>query len=43
MVIGTQLRRQEDGRPFLGHGAEFLLEHAPQTVVAVVFPEVTTT
>lgn len=43
VVIGTQLRRHQDGRPFLGHGAEFLLEHAPQTVVAVVFPEVSPT
>lgn len=39
IVIGAQLRRQEDGRPFLGHGAEFVLEHARQTVAVVVLPE----
>ncbi len=38
VVIGTQLRHHEDGSPFLGHGTEFLLEHARQTVVVVVFP-----
>lgn len=39
LVIGAQLRRNEDGRPFLGHGPEFVLEHARQTVAVVVFPE----
>lgn len=39
LVIGAQLRRHQDGRPFLGHGAEFVLEHAPQTVAVVVLPE----
>lgn len=39
LVIGAQLRRHEDGRPFLGHGAEFVLEHAHQTVAVVVLPE----
>ncbi|MFA9443767.1 cation:proton antiporter [Egicoccus sp. AB-alg6-2] len=37
IVISTRSRAVE-GRPFLGHGAEYLLEHAPQTVVAVIFP-----
>ncbi len=37
LVVGTTVR-QHDGRPFLGHGTEWLLQHAEQTVVAVVFP-----
>ena len=37
IVLGTSVR-SHDGRPFLGHGMEWLLEHARQTVVAVVFP-----
>lgn len=38
LVLGAQSRRGDDGHPFLGHGTEFLLEHAPQTVLVVVFP-----
>ncbi len=37
IVIGTTVR-PIDGRPFLGHGTEWLFEHARQTVVGVVFP-----
>jgi Kef-type K+ transport system membrane component KefB/nucleotide-binding universal stress UspA family protein len=37
IVISTRARAVE-GRPFLGHGPEFLLEHAPQTVLALIFP-----
>lgn len=37
IVLGAQVRRS-DGQPFLGHGTEYLLEHAPQTVIVVVFP-----
>lgn len=37
IVLGATLRTGDDGQPFLGHGAEYLLEHAPQTVVVVVF------
>ncbi|MEM7340700.1 MAG: cation:proton antiporter [Actinomycetota bacterium] len=38
IVIGAQLRNL-DGRPSLGPNAEHILEHAPQTVVAVVMPD----
>ncbi len=37
IVLGTSMRTA-DGRPFLGHGTEWLLEHARQRVIAVVFP-----
>ena len=37
IVLGTSVR-SHDGQPFFGHGTEWLLEHARQTVVAVVFP-----
>lgn len=37
IVIATQ-SRAVGGGPFFGHGAEYLLEHAPQTVIAVIFP-----
>jgi len=37
IVLSTRARDIE-GRPFLGHGPEYLLEHAPQTVMAIVFP-----
>lgn len=37
LVISVQSRALE-GRPFLGHGTEFLLEHAPQTVITIIFP-----
>ncbi|MGA1077772.1 MAG: universal stress protein [Nitriliruptoraceae bacterium] len=37
VVVGTVLRAVE-GRPFLGHGTEWLLENAPQTVVVVALP-----
>lgn len=38
IVLGAQLRTH-DGRPFFGHGSEYVLEHADQTVIVVVFPE----
>lgn len=37
IVLGTSVRAA-DGRPFLGHGTEWILEHARQRVIAVVFP-----
>ncbi|HSK22586.1 MAG TPA: cation:proton antiporter [Egicoccus sp.] len=37
IVLSTRARDIE-GRPFLGHGAEYLLEHAPQTVITIIFP-----
>jgi nucleotide-binding universal stress UspA family protein len=37
IVIGATVR-PIDGRPFLGHGTEWLFEHARQTVIGVVFP-----
>jgi Kef-type K+ transport system membrane component KefB/nucleotide-binding universal stress UspA family protein len=37
IFLGAQVRSLE-GQPFLGHGTEYLLEHARQTVVVVVFP-----
>lgn len=37
IVLGATVRPVE-GRPFLGHGTEWLLEHAQQTVISVVFP-----
>ena len=37
VVVGTVLRAV-DGRPFLGHGTEWLLENAAQTVVVVALP-----
>lgn len=37
IVLSTQ-SREVAGRPFLGHGTEYLLEHAPQTVLVVIFP-----
>ena len=37
IVLGTTVRTA-NGRPFLGHGTEWLLEHARQRVLAVVFP-----
>jgi nucleotide-binding universal stress UspA family protein len=38
IVLGAQLRNL-DGHPSLGPNAEHVLEHAPQTVVAVVMPD----
>ena len=38
IVLGAQLRNL-DGRPSLGPTTEYVLEHAPQTVVAVVMPD----
>ncbi len=38
IVLGAQLRNL-DGRPSLGTTTEYVLEHAPQTVVAVVMPD----
>jgi nucleotide-binding universal stress UspA family protein len=37
IVLGATVR-PVDGRPFLGHGTEWLLEHARQTVISVVYP-----
>lgn len=37
IVLATSVRTA-DGRPFLGHGTEWLLEHAAQRVIAVVYP-----
>ncbi|MBW3578502.1 MAG: cation:proton antiporter [Actinobacteria bacterium] len=37
IVLGAQVR-SHDGRPFLGHGTEYLLEHAHPPVAVVVFP-----
>ena len=37
IVVGATVR-PVDGRPFLGHGTEWLFEHARQTVIGVVFP-----
>jgi nucleotide-binding universal stress UspA family protein len=37
LVLSVQSRALE-GRPFLGHGTEYLLEHAPQTVLTIIFP-----
>ena len=39
VVVGTVLRAVDD-RPFLGHGTEWLLENARQTVVVVALPAV---
>jgi nucleotide-binding universal stress UspA family protein len=37
IVVGATVR-PIDGRPFLGHGTEWLFEHARQTVIGIVFP-----
>lgn len=37
IVLGASVRSY-DGRPFLGHQVEYVLEHAPQTVLVIVFP-----
>jgi nucleotide-binding universal stress UspA family protein len=37
LVLAANLR-QFTGRPFLGHGVEYLLEEAPATVVVVTVP-----
>lgn len=37
LVLSVRARAVE-GQPFLGHGTEYLLEHATQTIIAVVFP-----
>lgn len=37
IVVGTHVRQLDD-RAFLGHSTEYLLEHAPQTLVVVAFP-----
>jgi Kef-type K+ transport system membrane component KefB/nucleotide-binding universal stress UspA family protein len=39
IVLGARLRRLDDGRPSLGPNVEHVLEHASQTVVAVVTPD----
>ncbi|HEX2028609.1 MAG TPA: cation:proton antiporter [Nitriliruptorales bacterium] len=38
IVLGAELRSHED-RPFLGHGTEYVLEHARQTVIVMVFTD----
>jgi Kef-type K+ transport system membrane component KefB len=38
IVVAGQVRSYE-GRPFLGHVVEYLMEHARQIVVVLVFPE----
>ncbi len=38
IVLGASARALED-QAFLGHGTEYLLEHADQTLILVVFPE----
>ncbi|HZT64476.1 MAG TPA: cation:proton antiporter [Acidimicrobiales bacterium] len=40
IVMGATVRRL-DGRPFLGHNVEQVLEQAPMTVVVVAMPDVT--
>lgn len=37
IVVGTEIASIE-GRPFLGHGIEYLLEKAPQTLIIVAYP-----
>ncbi len=37
IVLGSTIR-SHDGQPFLGHGTEWLLEHARQTVVVALLP-----
>lgn len=37
IVVGAQVV-SIDGRPFLGHGVEYLLEHATQTLIVVAYP-----
>jgi len=37
IVVGATVR-PVDGRPFFGHGTEWLFENARQTVIGVVFP-----
>lgn len=37
ILLGAQVRSLE-GEPFLGHGTEYLLEHANQAVLVIVFP-----
>ena len=41
IILGATVRRLE-GRPFLGHNVEHILEHANVTVVVVTTPDVTT-
>lgn len=38
VIVAATQTRDLGGRPFLGHGIEYLLEHAPQTLVIVAFP-----
>jgi nucleotide-binding universal stress UspA family protein len=40
VILGATVRRLE-GRPFLGHNVEHVLEHARQTVVVVTTPDIT--
>jgi Kef-type K+ transport system membrane component KefB len=38
LIVLSARSRAVAGQPFIGHGIEYLLEHAPQTVVVVIFP-----
>lgn len=38
IVLGARVRLH-GGRPFLGHSVEYVVEHARQTVLVVLFPE----
>jgi Kef-type K+ transport system membrane component KefB/nucleotide-binding universal stress UspA family protein len=38
VIVLSARSRAVEGQPFLGHGIEYLLEHAPQTVIAIIFP-----
>lgn len=38
MVIGAVARTSDGDQAFLGYGAEYVLEHASATVIAVIFP-----
>ena len=39
MLVTSAQVRDTDGELFLGHGTEYLLEHARQTLVVVLFPD----
>ncbi|MDQ3972742.1 MAG: cation:proton antiporter [Actinomycetota bacterium] len=37
LVLGARMRSAGD-KPFMGHGVEYVLEHAEQTVLVILFP-----
>ena len=39
VVVGAQARAGDLDHPFLGYGPEYLLQHAPMMVAAIVFPD----